>query len=177
MQEVLPLPEGVQSFNPSDYVSFGFGGDGAFGAIDKVKLKHIVSGDTYALKKFAFTNERDRDVASNELEMLKSLNNENVVGCLGLYSAPGEIRILMELMDSDMTTFTSKDEKLLAKVAVKVLSGLKYLRDNSILHLDIKPANLLSKSGTDVIKIADFGCSINLSAAAGKLWNFHVAIF
>jgi hypothetical protein len=65
----------------------------------------------------------------------------------GLYSTPSETKILVELMDSDMSTFTSKDDKLLAKVAVKVLSGLKYLRDNSILHLeDINPANLLSKS-------------------------------
>jgi serine/threonine protein kinase len=37
------------------------------------------------------------------------------------------------------------------------------------LHLDIKPANLLRKSGTDTIKIADFGCNINLSVAAGKI--------
>jgi serine/threonine protein kinase len=115
---------------------------------------------------FPFENERDGDVASNELEMVKSLNNENVLGCLGLHSAPDEIQILM---NSDMKTFTSKDDKLLAKVAVKVLSELKYLRDNSILHLDIKPANLLRKSGTDIIKIAEFGCSINLSTAAGKV--------
>ncbi|KAK2442066.1 mitogen-activated protein kinase kinase [Trifolium repens] len=115
---------------------------------------------------FSFENERDGDVASNELEMVKSLNNENVLGCLGLHSAPDEIQILM---NSDMKTFTSKDDKLLAKVAVKVLSELKYLRDNSILHLDIKPANLLRKSGTDIIKIVDFGCNINLSAAVGKV--------
>jgi serine/threonine protein kinase len=168
LQEVLPLPEGVKIFKPSDYVLLGFGGSGAFGVIHKVK--HTVSGDTFAQKTLDFKNERDkRDVASNELDILKSLNNENVLGCLGLFSAPGEIKILMELMDSDMRPFMSKDEKLLAKVAVKVLSGLKYLRENSILHLDINPANLLRKSGTDIIKIADFGCSINLSTAAEKV--------
>lgn len=42
-----------------------------------------------------------------------------------------------------------------------IVTGLRFLHSHSLVHLDIKPANLLLTSA-DVCKIADFGCSVKV---------------
>lgn len=42
-----------------------------------------------------------------------------------------------------------------------IACGLRYLHSHRVLHLDIKPANVLVSS-EDVCKVADFGCSLKL---------------
>lgn len=45
--------------------------------------------------------------------------------------------------------------------AVDIAHGLGFLHSNGIVHLDLKPANVLI-SNADVCKIVDFGCSVKL---------------
>ncbi|XP_039724850.1 proto-oncogene serine/threonine-protein kinase mos [Pteropus medius] len=47
------------------------------------------------------------------------------------------------------------------KYALDVVNGLQFLHSQSIVHLDLKPANILI-SEQDVCKIGDFGCSEKL---------------
>ncbi|XP_047424354.1 proto-oncogene serine/threonine-protein kinase mos [Mugil cephalus] len=47
------------------------------------------------------------------------------------------------------------------RYSTDIVNGLRFLHSHSIVHLDIKPANVLV-SGEDVCKIADFGCSLKL---------------
>ncbi|XP_054479202.1 proto-oncogene serine/threonine-protein kinase mos [Anoplopoma fimbria] len=47
------------------------------------------------------------------------------------------------------------------RYSTDIVRGLRFLHSHSVVHLDIKPANLLVSS-EDVCKIADFGCSLKL---------------
>ncbi|XP_026148305.1 proto-oncogene serine/threonine-protein kinase mos [Mastacembelus armatus] len=47
------------------------------------------------------------------------------------------------------------------RYATDIVHGLQFLHSHFIVHLDIKPANVLVTS-EDVCKIADFGCSLKL---------------
>ncbi|KAM9333157.1 proto-oncogene serine/threonine-protein kinase mos [Pholidichthys leucotaenia] len=47
------------------------------------------------------------------------------------------------------------------RYSADIAHGLKFLHAHGVVHLDIKPANVLV-SGEDVCKIADFGCSLKL---------------
>ncbi|XP_059182907.1 proto-oncogene serine/threonine-protein kinase mos [Centropristis striata] len=47
------------------------------------------------------------------------------------------------------------------KYATDIAHGLRFIHSHSVVHLDIKPANVLV-SREDVCKIADFGCSLKL---------------
>uniref|UniRef100_A0A8C6U2C2 non-specific serine/threonine protein kinase n=1 Tax=Neogobius melanostomus TaxID=47308 RepID=A0A8C6U2C2_9GOBI len=49
----------------------------------------------------------------------------------------------------------------LLRYATDVTHGLRFLHAHGVLHLDIKPANLLL-SRDQAVKIADFGCSLKL---------------
>ncbi|XP_074478149.1 proto-oncogene serine/threonine-protein kinase mos [Sebastes fasciatus] len=47
------------------------------------------------------------------------------------------------------------------RYAADIARGLRFLHSHGVVHLDVKPANVLV-SGSDVCKIADFGCSVKL---------------
>ncbi|XP_041670749.1 proto-oncogene serine/threonine-protein kinase mos [Cheilinus undulatus] len=47
------------------------------------------------------------------------------------------------------------------RYSTDIAHGLRFLHSHSVVHLDIKPANVLVSS-EDVCKIADFGCSLKL---------------
>jgi len=62
-------------------------------------------------------------------------------------------------------------------VAIQVAEGLSEAHDNKIIHLDIKPQNILVTS-TSIVKVADFGIaraakSVTLNAAAGSMGSVH----
>ncbi|XP_031092333.1 mitogen-activated protein kinase kinase 4-like [Ipomoea triloba] len=62
----------------------------------------------------------------------------------------------MDLGSLELKQFPN--EASLSAVTKQILSGLNYLHNRNIVHLDIKPANLLLNSQGRV-KIADFGTS------------------
>ncbi|KIM28139.1 hypothetical protein M408DRAFT_34496, partial [Serendipita vermifera MAFF 305830] len=101
---------------------------------------------------------------------LKTVQHPNIVKFYGVYSNPAfsEANVLMEYCDGgSLDVIMSQahghfpSETVLANVAKGILSGLAYLHSRRIVHLDIKPANLLiSRNGE--IKICDFGVSREL---------------
>jgi serine/threonine protein kinase len=78
----------------------------------------------------------------------------------GKYQSLG---IVMEIMDSDLTnsktTFTTPQ---LMSIFKQVILGLEFLHQENILHLDIKPHNILIRNRNNNIeaKITDMGLSI-----------------
>lgn len=58
------------------------------------------------------------------------------------------------------------DEARLLPVLTGLLGGLEYLHDNGILHLDIKPSNIMMQEGNTPMLI-DFGASRQLNADSG----------
>ena len=51
-------------------------------------------------------------------------------------------------------------------MSISVLKGLEYIHSMNVLHLDIKPKNILVVKG--VVKICDFGASSNVPVAGGQ---------
>ncbi|XP_060920565.1 proto-oncogene serine/threonine-protein kinase mos [Labrus mixtus] len=49
------------------------------------------------------------------------------------------------------------------RYSTDILNGLRFLHSHSVLHLDIKPANVLISS-QDTCKIVDFGCSLKVDS-------------
>ena len=85
----------------------------------------------------------------------------------------GWMPILMEYMEAWSLQNLVKingtlSEKMIAKVARRILTGLDYLHNTThIVHCDIKPANLLVNHSMEV-KIADFGVSRIIDLASDE---------
>ncbi|KAK1436953.1 hypothetical protein QVD17_02737 [Tagetes erecta] len=158
----LPLPPSCaanhQHINFSELVRLNRIGSGSGGTVYKVL--HRPTSTIFALKVIYGTHDEDaRRQICREIEILRGVDNLNVVKCHDMYDRAGEIQLLLEYMDCGSLEGTRlSDEPSLADLARQVLSGLYYLHGRKIVHRDIKPSNLLINSKKHV-KIADFGVS------------------
>lgn len=113
-----------------------------------------------------------------EIESLKKLRHEGIIGLYGYGEQDGVLFYSMELVEG-----TSLEEELnkgrrfnwkeTLQIGVQVCHALKHAHDHGVVHRDIKPANLLLTSEGRV-KIADFGIArlfggTQLTTAGGVL--------
>lgn len=118
----------------------------------------LFSGTTVAMKLVRKTN------YIGEKNVL-TLNHKNIVTVLEIVENEKEnfCLILMEYLENcntlqKMYTNPEIDFSKLLKYAVDICEGLKYCHSNKVLHLDLKPSNILIINGN--CKICDFGNSV-----------------
>lgn len=163
-QMAVPLPLPPSSALQHQHISFSDLhrinriGSGSGGTVYKVL--HRPTDTLFALKVIYGTHDDDvRRQIRREIEILRGVDNLNVVKCHDMFDRAGEIQVLLEYMDGGCLQGTHlSDESLLADLTRQIISGLYYLHRRKIVHRDIKPSNLLINSKKQV-KIADFGVS------------------
>ncbi|KAK9281127.1 hypothetical protein L1049_004020 [Liquidambar formosana] len=133
-------------------------GSGSGGTVYKVL--HRPTGRVFALKViYGHHDDSTRLQICREIEILRDVDNPNVVKCHDMFDHNGEIQVLLEYMDGGSLEGTHiPHEPSLADLARQILCGLCYLHSRKIVHRDIKPSNLLINARHQV-KIADFGVS------------------
>nr|GEY59727.1 mitogen-activated protein kinase kinase 5-like [Tanacetum cinerariifolium] len=154
----LPLPPSNSHINFSELDRLNKIGNGNGRTIYEVL--HRPTNTHFTLKVIYMTNNEEvlRQIR-HEIEILRVVDNINVVKCHDWYDHAGEIHVLLEYMDFRSLEGTYLcDESSLAAVTRQILSGIYYLHTLKIIHRDIKPSNLLINSKNQV-KIADFRVS------------------
>mmetsp|Transcript_23960 Transcript_23960/g.26591 ORF Transcript_23960/g.26591 Transcript_23960/m.26591 type:complete len:428 (+) Transcript_23960:88-1371(+) len=144
-------------------------GEGAFSQVYRVREKK--SGQEYALKglKRRFPRRSDIEQAKKEFHTGRMIGpHPNCLRYFEYFTNDWEnIYILTELchmsMDNYMKSVLDKipEEKLWRFLADMAL-GVAHIHSKSLLHMDIKPANVLI-GNNEVLKIADFGLTISKS--------------
>ncbi|KAL4303993.1 hypothetical protein GQ457_10G026240 [Hibiscus cannabinus] len=159
-------------------------GHGNYGTVYKVR--HRRTSAIYALKVVRGCDNDHRqpyDHPSYEIKILLTTDSPYVIECLGTYeSISGEKAIVMKYMDGGTLDTLVKangpfSESSISHIAYQVLSGLNYLHEFNIVHLDIKPSNLLVDQNMNV-KIGDFGVSkIMREDEAPEFWDIYVGTY
>ncbi|EFI26903.1 STE/STE20/PAKA protein kinase [Coprinopsis cinerea okayama7 len=108
----------------------------------------------------------------HELGLMKGLHHENVIGLDSLYVdfLEDTLWIRMELMERSLADIIGLvdaglmlPDRMMARFASDILSGLDYLQRHHIAHRDVRSDNLLiNKHG--VLKLTDFANAVQVSA-------------
>lgn len=149
-------------------------GKGATGAVYQGVNKS--NGEPVAVKTFnQLSHMRPQDVQMREFEVLKKVKHENIVKLLAIeeeQEGRGKV-IVMELctggslfniLDDPENTYGLEEKEFLL-VLEHLTAGMKHLRDNNLVHRDLKPGNIMKfihDDGTTVYKLTDFGAAREL---------------
>ncbi|XP_003702205.1 I-kappaB kinase epsilon [Megachile rotundata] len=149
-------------------------GKGATGAVFQGVNKN--NGEPVAVKTFnQLSHMRPPDVQMREFEVLKKVNHENIVQLLAIeeeQDGRGMV-IVMELctggslfniLDDPENTYGLAESEFLL-VLEHLTAGMKHLRDNNLVHRDLKPGNIMkfiADDGSTIYKLTDFGAAREL---------------
>lgn len=142
-------------------------GEGGFGKVFCVKKRG--TDQLYAAKCIRARLNRDKVKSKQEIELLKSVRNDFIISYVDSFEGPSEIILVTEYLEGGELFERIVDEsfELLESDCCffirQVCKGLDYLHRNNIVHLDIKPENIVlrGREGRN-IKIIDFGTAIKL---------------
>ena len=159
-----PAPASLSTITIADFDFVKRISSGAFASVFIAK-KHT-TGDIYAIKAIPKNclnqkNQTKRVIA--EKDILSSFSNPYIVTFYYSIIGHRNLYLVTEFVPGgDLYSLLQKvgafDEETSKLYIYEILCALRYLRENSIIHRDIKPDNILiAKDGT--LKLTDFGLS------------------
>ncbi len=143
-------------------------GGGSFGLVFLSINKR--TGEKVAIKAMKKYKKDNRTVNNNllkEVEILKTLDHQNILNIIEFYEGTYNFYIVTEycqsgnLLDKITKGNYLMSESRAAVILFQILSAINYCHQRKIIHRDLKPENIMldntSKNGYPYIKIIDFG--------------------
>jgi len=149
-------------------------GKGATGAVFQGVNKH--NGETVAVKTFnQLSHMRPQEVQMREFEVLEKVKHENIVKLLAIeeeQEGRGKVIVmelctggsLFNLLDDPENSYGLDEDEFLL-VLSHLSAGMNHLRDNNLVHRDLKPGNIMKfikDDGKIIYKLTDFGAAREL---------------
>jgi serine/threonine protein kinase len=137
-------------------------GGGMFGLVFKARKESI--GKDYAIKFLKVDDESVRDAVARELDSVRyfaQLDHPNLVSIEDMGEVDGIPYLVMSYAGQETLRKRleqgrmSRDEAL--RIFVQAARGVQALHERSLVHFDIKPANIFLKG--DIARVGDFGLS------------------
>ncbi|XP_069607474.1 myosin light chain kinase, smooth muscle-like [Ranitomeya imitator] len=142
-------------------------GMGKFGQV--YKLQEKASGKIRAGKFSKARMQKDIANARAEVELMNKLHHPRLVHCVAAFQEPGWVILVLEYIaggelferivadDFEHTEITS------IEYMSQIIGGVGYMHQQSIVHLDLKPENIVCVSKVNAqVKIIDFGLARKL---------------
>lgn len=142
-------------------------GEGGFGKVYRVQ--DLSSETEYAAKHISTTRMKARDGALVEIELLRGLDSPFIIRFVDAFEVDKSIIVVTELLAGGELFERCIDEEVelteqdCCNFMRQVCGGLAYLHTNSVVHLDLKPENIvITEMGGKTVKIIDFGTALSL---------------
>uniref|UniRef100_A0A5B7ANB7 Putative serine/threonine-protein kinase ATG1 n=1 Tax=Davidia involucrata TaxID=16924 RepID=A0A5B7ANB7_DAVIN len=145
-------------------------GSGSFSVV--WHARHRVHGTEVAIKEIATgrLSKKLQESLMSEIVILKQIIHPNIIRLHDIIEEPGKIHLVLEYCrGGDLSMYIQQRQGRVPEAKAKhfmkqLAAGLQILRENNLIHRDLKPQNLLLSTSDDnsVLKIADFGFARSL---------------
>ncbi|MBN2643056.1 MAG: response regulator [Victivallales bacterium] len=132
-----------------------------YGAHSVVFLAHDQQDKRDVALKVLNQNTADQEILAQYVETLKEYqltDPEKFVKIIDFGQESGQVFVVMELAGDDLRHSINTgvmDEPHVCSIAIDILESLNELQSHDLLHLDIKPENIIHHNGR--FKLTDFG--------------------
>ncbi|CAD8197287.1 unnamed protein product [Paramecium octaurelia] len=144
-----------------EYIQVDVLGSGYFGQV--YKCKNRFTNQICAIKCTTIKNNKLNIDLANESQALAYLNQKgackNLVRYFTSWQEGNMLYLLMEYCDYSVSSRQDYEEFEIKKILKDIANGLKFLHEQQITHLDIKPENILYSKKDGQYKLADLGLS------------------
>ncbi|XP_049876459.1 cyclin-dependent kinase-like 4 [Pectinophora gossypiella] len=171
-------PSTPSSRGMDKYEQLAVVGEGSYGVV--LKCRRRDNGQLVAIKKFLETEEDAavRKMALREIRMLKKLRHDHLVNMIEVFRRKRRFYLVFEYLDHTLLDELEAapgglGEDTSKKHLYQLLRGIDYCHQNSIIHRDVKPENVLV-SNNGIVKLCDLGFARAL-AAPGEPYTEYVA--
>ncbi|KAM8883086.1 triple functional domain protein-like isoform 4-T4 [Synchiropus picturatus] len=114
-----------------------------------------------------------RDRVTQELNLLQRLQHPHIISLLDTYETASSYVLVLEMADQGrlldyVVSWGNLTEEKVAGYLRGVLEALHYLHNCRVVHLDVKPENLLvshSSAAQPIVKLTDFGDAVQLNSS------------
>jgi serine/threonine protein kinase len=137
-------------------------GGGVFGQVYKARKESI--GKDYAIKFLKVDDESVRDAVRRELDAVRhfaQLDHPNLVSIEDLGEVDGIPYLVMSYAGQETLRSRLEQGRMTRddamRIFVQAARGVQALHERSLVHFDIKPANIFLKG--DIARVGDFGLS------------------
>uniref|UniRef100_A0A183HBL5 non-specific serine/threonine protein kinase n=1 Tax=Onchocerca flexuosa TaxID=387005 RepID=A0A183HBL5_9BILA len=149
-------------------LSFNFNliisGEGGFGAV----FRHVYNNRDVAIKQlyhYRHSSSSHFNSFCSELNAFRLPPSPYVVQAIAFTSSGICLQIVTEFIEGKNLQQLINDDMWHAnfsqrlQLAFQIISGLLHCHDHLLLHLDVKPANVIVHANGKICKLSDFGCS------------------
>ena len=158
-----------KNFNTDDFIVMLSIGTGNFSEV------HLVENKTtkflYAMKSFEKRRveslHKERDVLMEKYALEKISPHKNIIGYYGSSKDDFEMFILYEYINGGdlwhrKVIYGIPCEKLIKYYFIQIIQAVKHIHSFNIVHRDLKPENIMVTKDNKIIKIIDFGSSLDI---------------
>jgi len=142
------------------YEDKGIIGSGAYSVVRKAIDRE--TNEQVSIKIIKIPEREDERLAlQRELTMLEYLdcNHESIICYRDHFEKDGKLYIISKYVDGEPVSYKLRSKDRLISLLIKIVEPFVYLHERDIVHLDIKPQNiLLTRDGKIVVVDFGFAC-------------------
>ena len=139
------------------YILLNAIGEGASGLV--YAATHKYTKKSYVLKLVPLNNSWFRKEYEQEVQALSEIEHNNIVALVDHFTFKSVGVLVLERMSMDLLDYIEKRELCIddiKEIFRQICHAIKYLHDNNMAHLDIKPENIFMND-IHCVKLGDFG--------------------
>jgi len=143
-------------------------GTGAFGVVHRCREKK--SGNIFAAKFIPVQHPYEKSLIRKEIDIMNQLHHNKLIYLHDAFEDDDEMVLIYEFMSGGelFERITGEGYEMSEAEVInymrQICEGIKHMHEKNILHLDIKPENIMcqTRKGTNV-KLIDFGLATKLN--------------